>query len=242
MNYRPHFICYPLFLLCTLAFDRIYAQSGETAETTVIEALEEDYTIHHLYKGRAFVPLALKVNGSPNFANMDMVEEGWVVYDGVRYEGVPLMYDLNQDILVSRHPSDLFGFLILEQHLIEAFGFDNLKFVNIPTGHPDLKPGYYQELYNSDGFICYVSRSKVIETHTYGSILERDFLSSANFYVDNLHNDDGFTLINRQRDLLRLVPDQRRGVRNALRAADLRFRTQPDQTIVAVLEYLDLSL
>lgn len=209
-----------------------------TDASPVLDVLETDYKMHHLYKGQVFVANPQRVTGSPSFGNLEMMDDGWVVYDGVLYEDVPLMYNLVRGILISRHPKNL-AYLTLEKHLVSQFGFDVYSFVQIQTGHSDLSPGFYQVLYQSDGFVAYAKRSKTIEIHTYGSVTERSFRESVSFYVDDLQTDEGFIAIARQRDLLNLLPEHRRSVRNLLRSLGLRFRPQPAESLFRTLDYLD---
>ena len=69
--------------------------------------------------------------------------------------------------------------------------------------------------------------------------MERRHVSSSHFFIDDKRDGASFKEIRTQRDLLSLVPDDRRALRRMLRVQGLRFRKHPVETVAAVLAYLD---
>ena len=233
------FVVCLLILSCYGITNRgLFAQSSAVDFQQYPNAIYEDYLVHHLYKGRQFIPYLLTATGSPNFKGLDMIDDGVVIYDGLKYENVPLMYNLMDDVVVSRHPDRMVN-LILESHLVSHFKIGDDVFIRVSVEHPELNPGFYQLIYSGDNFLALAKFRKEVKDYRSGSSLERRYTQSSNFYVNDLRTDQGFVEVGRHSDILKIDRDERSAVRRLLRNLSLRFRSMPEHTIVTALTFLE---
>ena len=240
MPYLRLICVFGLFGLGVAVFSPLSAQSQLNLDLTHFpEANNKDYLIHHLFKGKQFVPYPYSVVGSPNHADLDILEDGILVYDGLLYKEIPLMYNLVDDVVVSRHPVRMVN-VILEPHLIQAFQLGDDRFVNLTDKERALAPGLYQVIYDGDRFVSLARRSKALHNYRNGSILERRYNASVDFYL-YFPEEDRVQLIRTQSDLLRIAPESRRELRRLIRSQGLRFKKEPEQVIATVLEFIAQS-
>ena len=216
----------------------LFAQSSAVDFQQYPNAIYEDYLVHHLYKGRQFVPYLLTATGSPNFKDLEMIDDAMIIYDGLKYEDLPLMYNLMDDVVVSRHPDRMVN-LMLESHLVSHFKIGDDVFLRVSDEHPELIPGFYQVIYSGEHFLAFAKFRKEVKDYRSGSSLERRYTQSSNFYVNDLRNDLGFVEIKRHSDILQIDRDERSAVRRLLRNLSLRFRSMPEQTIITALTFLE---
>ncbi len=227
-----------LFLICLFACP-VFGQSESAyigSAGTLPAELKPSYSRHHLFNGREFVPHNLSVVGSPNHADLVILDHCSVVFDGVYYDDIPLLYDLVIDQLVTIHP-DRREEIYLEKHLVDWFSIRQDQFVQIVEGQSELSPGFYQLIYQGDGYTCYARRSKEARRYSSGTILEYRFFETVTYYLQI--GDDPFRTIKSQKELLSLDDDHRRVIRRMLRDRALSFRTKPVETLHAVLNFLD---
>lgn len=240
MSYLRLIGAFGLLYLCVTAHSPLLAQSQLNVDAAHYpEADNEDYHIHHLFKGKQFMPYRLSIVGSPNHADLDIMENCSIVYDGLLYTNIPLMYNLVDNVVVSRHPVRMVN-VILEEHLIQSFQLGEDRFVNLTEKHGTLMPGIYQVIYGGDQFISLAKRSKAIHNYRNGSILERRYNSSVDFYI-YFPQEDRVQLIRKQSELFRMAPENRRELRRLIRSHGLRFKNEPEQVIATVLEFMEQS-
>jgi len=225
------------FLICMFAcpvlgqFEPDYIASG-----TLPAELKQSYSRYHLFNGREFVPHNLSAVGSPNHANLVMLDHSSVVFDGFFYNDIPLLYDLVIDQLVTIHPERKVE-IYLEKHLVDWFSIQRDQFVRIGDVQSELAPGFYQLVYQGENYICYAKHSKEVRRYASGTILEHRFFETVTYYLRI--GDDPFRVVKSQKELLSLADDHRRAIRRALRANGLSFRARPVESLQAVLNFLD---
>lgn len=224
-------------LIC-LSVCPVFGQSGSAdfVSGPVPAALGQPYSRHHLFNGREFVPHSLSAVGSPNHADLVILDHCSVVFDGVLYVDIPLMYDLVIDQLVTIHP-DRKVEVCLDKHLVDWFSIRQDQFVLVAEGQTELLPGFYQLVYRGEDYTCYAKRSKETRRYSSGTTLEYRFFETVTYYLKV--GDNPFRIIKSQKELLSLDEDQQRAVRRMLRSSGLSFRTKPIETLNAVLTFLD---
>src|SRR5690554_146258 len=203
-------------------------------------AVNPDYASQHLYSGRQYVSSPVFIAGSPNYRDWEILYDCDVVFDGLLYEQVPLMYDLVNDVLVTSHPHRQ-AYLELHGHLVSKFRIDEDHFIHIQD-HDQLTSGFYHILHEGTDYLCYARYSRSVALYRGGTTMDRRYVSTSRFFVNDKNNESGFVEVRKLRDLLALNPAERRGIRRHLRQMNLRFRKHPVETVAAVLTYLDRSL
>jgi hypothetical protein len=182
-----------------------------------------------IHNGRVFY-------GYPGMINHAFFpEEGWqkgsLLYDDIWYREVSLMYDIYKDEVVILHPNNTPIRLFSER--IDKFNFNGQHFVRLKTGKDNhLKSGFYQQLIEGNVTI-FARREKKMEENIVGLVIERQFIAFDRYYV--LKGDKYYT-INKQKDLLELLKDEKQNIVQQLKKQKLKFKRNKEKTIVTIAQ------
>lgn len=167
-------------------------------------------------------------------------ETGWqngsVLYDGIWYKDISLMYDIYKDEVVILHPTATPIRLFSER--VQQFIFQGQTFVRLnPAKNNILKSGFYQRLTEGNVTI-FVRRYKKLEENIVDLAIERRFVSSNQYYV---LKDGNYYAINKQKSLLELLKDSRQNIVQHLKQEKLRYKDNKEKTIVQIAEFYNQS-
>lgn len=200
---------------------------ADSAIRLYFNSLEETLPIHN---GRVFY-------GYPGILeNAFFPGNGWqkgnILYDGVWYQDVSMMYDAHMDELIILHPSSTPIRLVSER--VQEFHFQEHVFVRLESGSSgDIKTGFYQRMVAGPVTIL-AKRSKKIEENIVDLTLERRFLVTDQYYA---LKDGVFTLIQKQKTLLELLKEKRQGIVQHLKQQNLKFKREKEKAIIQMASF-----
>lgn len=187
-----------------------------------------------IYNGRVFYGYPL-INGHAFFST-NTWQKGSVLYDGIWYHDINMMYDINQQILNVQHPTLIPIQLFSER--VKQFTIGDQVFIRLTTDQDNvIKSGIYQQLVKGNVTI-YASRIKRIEETMTSMTLEKKFAQINSYYV---LKDGKYHPIRKQNSLLDLLRDSRQAIMRHLKLQDLRFRENKEKTIVQIAEFYNQS-
>lgn len=199
-----------------------YSQSG--GETELKEAVE--FAIQTLpanqlglYNGRDYTPSTITAGGHPYFAT-DQVSLEKIVYDGITYKDVYLIFDASRQLVVIE---DHAGNKICPvQEKIESFTLDvhTFKWISSITG---LTPGFYDVLIDGKLF---AKRSKSAGGMQWKS-------SSRYFFL----NDNKVFQLTDKKSVVEGMADRENDIRRYIRTHTLSFRKKKDTSFAEVVRY-----
>jgi len=139
-------------LYCAVCINHAYGQA-KTADTVLVANMGNAYNNaigrqSGLYRGSSYSIYNVHSKGNAYFNDSTALVTGAVNYDGIQYHDVPLLYDLYQDILVSRLQNSVFLYHFLDDK-VANFDMPGHHFVRIqPANATKMVPvGYYEEVY-----------------------------------------------------------------------------------------------
>ena len=188
----------------------------------------------YLYNAAAFEKYWNRVVGHPFF--MSEFQQGSLSYDGVFYEGVPLIYDISRDQLVSKNFSQTVD-VILPAEKIRSFTIGSNHFVKIggDSNHHSLATGFYENLYNGSHTVLARHKKEILHT-TKGEENITRFKQYDYYYVEQAGS---FYAINSEGDLLSVLKDQRAEMRRFLNRKEINFKKDPEGTLVQSIQYYE---
>lgn len=209
----------------------VQSQGYRSQDSTVQQAKEYALTIYHkflgeqsaVYNGIANLSYDPAMRGHA-FFQIDSLVEGTIIYEGIQYRNMPLLYDLvlDQPVLLNEG-----GYLIgLINRNIREFYLLGHHFINTPSGYIDLM---------SQGRLTLKARrTKRIEESIEGMSLIHTIVPNDNFYVVK---DSVTTQISNERSLLALMADKKKEVRQFIRANKIKFRKDRENAIISITGY-----
>jgi hypothetical protein len=198
-------------------FGQAGAQDSATANKITQAAIHNAVTSYYqytdkqsrLYTGVEYYGYSPMIEGIP-FFQQNTWQRGRIVYDGLSYDTVQMMYDLVKDRIVILHYNGFYRIALFSEKVKE---FDFLQHHFVRLEHDSLRnsapvTGFYDQLYTGNSSVL-VRRSKFIE-ETVRDQVERKFIVKDQYYI---RRDGAFHIIRTKSALLSLVK-HRHGVSN----------------------------
>lgn len=193
-----------------------------------------------LYNGREYYPYDPVIKGDAYFLEARAFTPGSVVYDGAVYNGVPILYDLYLDDVVTLW-FDQFSTFSLVKQKVQRFDYLGHHFVNIdsdtiPVNTSGIKSGYYDQLYKGKVEVL-VKRSKSIQTtSTTTSPVEYYFSPQTRYFI---RKNGTYYSVNTERALLRALQDRKKEVEQYIKKQGIEFHKNPEESLVEIASYYE---
>lgn len=188
-----------------------------------------------LYNGVDHIGYPSKIKGFAYFST-DELQKGTVVYDGLLFKDVPMLYDLLKDQLVILHFNNLMKMSLITPKVKEfsVNGHHFIRIVKDSLHNQPLETGFYDALYSGKSAIL-VKRTKFVEERV-SDRLDQEFIERNTFYIQK---DGAFKIVKNYKGLLHLFGDKAREVRRYLKKNKLKYRRDRETTIIKAATYYD---
>ncbi|WP_276480482.1 hypothetical protein [Paraflavitalea pollutisoli] len=188
-----------------------------------------------LFNGVEFFGYSPKIEGIPYYLE-NTWQRGRIVYDGITFDTVQMMYDIVKDRVVILHFNNFFRVSLFSDK-VQSFSVMGHQFIRIERDslrRSPLTTGFYDQLYTGPTSVL-SKRSKIIE-ETVKETLERKFLEQYSYYV---FKDGSYHTVRTQKGLLSLLKDHAREVKQHLRKNKIKFRKDKENAIVQAAIHYD---
>jgi len=186
-----------------------------------------------LYNGVEHLGYSFKIKGHAYFLQKEL-QTGSIVYDGLEFINVPMLYDLLKDQVIIQHFNG-FTKIGLVQEKVTAFTLNGHHFIRLDSlVDATLITGYYDELYTGRLKVL-VKRGKYVE-ETIKDELEREFIQKDLFFIQK---EGTYHEIKNYKGLLTLLKDRSKEVKQYLRKNRIKYRKGPENAIVKATAYYD---
>jgi len=180
-----------------------------------------------IYNGIAYQPNYRGTQGFPYFLTPNLVT-GTLVYEGLTYTHIPLLYDLVQDNLVITDPKG--QPLVVARNKVQQFTLEDHTFLFKPV---DKTPGFYERL--SSGYASlYVRHTKTIEEKVEMAQLYRS-ITAHDEYI--LYKQDHYYPITSGKHLLTLLSDKKKELQKFQHSQHIRFKKDPAAAMQAIVDH-----
>jgi hypothetical protein len=189
-----------------------------------------------LYNGFLHIGYSHKIEGHAYFQGNEW-QKGTVVYDGIVFPDVLMLYDLYKDELVIQHFHRLM--LTLHNEKVKEFSFGNSRYIRFErdsTKKSTLATGFYQEMYKGN-LIFLAKRQKILE-ETITDVLVQKFIPYNFYYV---YKDNTWHNVKNWKDLKGILKEKSKEVRQHLRKNGIKFRKNKEQAILLAVQYIDAT-
>lgn len=186
-----------------------------------------------LYNGVEHLGYSFKIKGHAYFLQREL-QTGAIVYDGLEFVNVPMIYDLLKDQVVIQHFNG-FTKIGLVQEKVAAFTLNGHHFIRLDSLlGPPIITGYYDEAYTGRLKVL-VKRGKYVE-ETIKDEIEREFIQKDLYFIQK---EGAYHAINSYKGLLALLKDRSKEVRQYLRKNRIKYRKGPENAILKATAYYD---
>lgn len=189
----------------------------------------------HVYEGNQYINHDPRIQVHPYYA-VDSLQTGTVVYNGVQYRNVAMVYDIVRDELVVEPPEGGYR-LRLETDKIAAFSLGPYQFTRIVGDSiAGIRTGFYEVIYPGK-VKALAQRIKTIHEDISGGSYKAEYLKNDRFFIQK---DGAFYEVKTKRAVLNLFSDKARELRKYMRTNGLKFKEeQREQTIAKLTQRYD---
>ena len=186
-----------------------------------------------LYNGAEHIDYDPRMIGSAYFGDNDW-KKGSVYYNNVLFTNVSLKFDLVRSKLVVLHHNQFYKLELVDAFL-DSFSVDGQSFIKLRDKEVPSPPapGFYHRLVQGPVTVL-VRREKIVREFIDGMELKREINEKYSYY---LLKEGTYYAIDKQRDLLSLMGDDKKEVQQQWRAAGIKFRRQKEAAIVRAAQY-----
>lgn len=185
-----------------------------------------------LYNGTDHTGYLSSIKGLAYYVN-DTLANGSVVYDGLLYDNVPMLYDVYKNEVVILHFSGLKISLLSEK--LKEFDFRGHHFIRLvydSLAKSTVPTGFYDLVYRGD-FTMMIRWNKRLEEKVTDEVI-REFVNDDRYYIVR---DGVYLNFKGQHGLLSVFKDHAAAVRRYLKKNGIKFRFTPELAIVEASKY-----
>ena len=194
-----------------------------------------------MYDGKEYYYYDRVIKGTPLFPlNAQSWETGEVTYDGFRYQGVPMMYDIYQDIVVVLLYNHFSMYSLINERVTD-FSFSGHHFVRINTDSiPDdksgLTTGFYEQLYAGKSQVVARHVKTIQHNASTENSLETYFLEAHDYF---LKKGKTWYKVNSQGALFSVLKDKKQPLQKYLKENNIVFGDNPELALAMAAAYYD---
>lgn len=226
-NSMPYLLAVSLLLLLTIpaAGQRTQPDSSflQAARTEAVNVYER--TLHeqaHVFEGNEYIAHDHRIKVHPYYT-IDTLQKGTILYNGVRYHDVPMLYDIVREELAIQPPDGGYR-LRLRNDYLSAFTLGSHQFSRLGSALGDsasgIPAGYYEILH--DGRVKALShRIKTVYEDISSGKYQAEYLLKDRFYIQK---EGVYYEVKSKRSMLSLFPDQAKALRKYIRTNKLKFK------------------
>ena len=190
-----------------------------------------------IYNGSEYVAYDFHIQGH-QYYEWNNPQPSSVKYDGIFYEKVPLAYDIVRDEVITttyndnvriRLVSEKISYFSIQDHFFERLIQDSSNKSVISTG-------FYERLYNGQMKVFAKRKKKIQEVVNTTEGDKQWFKEFDQFFVLKKNT---YYAIQSKSDLFSLFDDKGKAVKKYLRKNKLKFKRQPESTILYAVKYYD---
>jgi hypothetical protein len=192
------------------------------------------------FNGIEYTPANPIITGNPFFPDTKDYHVATLMYDNVYYADIPVLYDISKDLLVAVLYNKFSRFTLISEK-VKFFDLANHHFVRInadSTGEKTLlQTGFYDELYVSPKVRLLVKRTKSSQTFSGNvTVIVTSFVPKTEYY---LKVNNAYFTFSGQNSMLSILKDKRKEIKQFLKANQIRFKDDPEQSMIKIANFYD---
>lgn len=236
-----------LFLFTCFLFFHSYtkAQYSKTDSSIYAESITEAVALYkqfignesELYNGTNYLFYNNNIqDGIPYFESKNF-NIGYIVYNGILYENIQLLYDIVKEEVITYVPNTGFAFRLFNDK-ISSFGLLNHNFIRFVKDSTEklMKTGFYDVLYSGTHNTLYVKHIKNIGEDLSSGKLRNFIIESRAYY---LKKNELIYHIKNKKDVLKILSEKKTEIKQFIRKNDLKLKKNMDMPMTKIIAYYD---
>ena len=189
-----------------------------------------------LYNGETVDPYDFVSTTNANFKDTTAYNTGNVTYDGITYNNIPLIYNIDRDLVIT-HLYNQFAPFSLVSNKVSSFDIWGHHFIRLESDSLNKldDAGFYDELY-SNKLVLLARRTKSIQQESISRGVAKFFVEKTTYYLKKggLYHE-----VNSQGKFLDALKDKKKEIKQYLNDNKLRYRDNPERVMAMIAAYYD---
>ncbi len=204
-------------------------------DVTYLASYKEELPyFQELITGGQYVEAPKTIEGHPFYFSRQF-GEGNLKINGITYPGVPLMYDVYKDQVITFHPIYNQRILI-NPDKIDEFSLSNgerFKYLEGNESYSNNSNGLYQVLNEGENLVL-VKRFKSTKSNRDISIYTDEFVEKRDFF---LWKSEVFIQINKSGQAIEVLGLEKKVAKKHLKEHKIRFQDTPEKYLITLVEF-----
>ena len=241
---RISFLC----ILSAISINKLFAQAAPdsiSVQTDVNQITANFYKAvgqeSRLYNGHEYLPYDPHLKGNALFP---YDAQSWLIgevnYDGIVYKGVPMMYDINKDVVVVLLYNKFSMFSLLSERVADfslgGHHFVRLTADQLANNKVDMTVGFYDQLYGGTTEVL-ASRKKTLQNSSNAvAAPETRFISTDDYYIKK---SGTYYKVSGQGSILKVLKDKKSAIQQYFKQNHIRFKDNPEDAMAKMAYFYD---
>jgi hypothetical protein len=183
--------------------------------------------------GRINIPYSFQFEkGNPYFNSSGFIKST-LVFEGISYEGIPLLYDELKSTLIALSTQ---GRIELPATRVDGFTIEGNKFIHVKEPAKTISDSYYQVLYSGKLKVLKRTKKEIREDLVSGTGIVRSIEEKQVYF---LQKENVYYSISGKKDLLNVLKDRNREIQQYIKKQKLKWKNDADRLIAGVAAYYD---
>ena len=231
----------PLLILLISASNNVQAQSNNTAGAGSAKSEEIAVAKYHvalsdeghLFSGAEFISYPAS-SGEHQFYKYNKLQEASIIYEGLEYKQIPLLYDIvNDDVIVGRFSKQgATQHIKIDKNRVSSFNLSGHSFIHLRENGNALTAGFYELLYQGKLQVL-AKRKKIFKKEVVTVTFPAD-----NYYY--LLKDGTYHAVKSKGSVLKVLKDHKKELSQFLKVNNIIFYENREVAIAKLAEQYDL--
>ncbi|MCF2503549.1 hypothetical protein L0663_09195 [Dyadobacter sp. CY107] len=225
------------FCLALRSFGQTIAATEYSKETAYPVSMYKAATSQsqNLYNGRQYYVYDNR-SEEHQFFEFRKWHNGVLMYDGQRFDSIPMLYDIFKDEVIIKHFNG--DHILLQSEKIDYFYVDNHTFERLEAGkdiNEQMRTGFYDVLYNGKTRTI-VRRVKQRQEKIVDKMVIALYPQKNNFFI---RKGDRYHGVSSKKSAFNLFPEYKKELRKVLKDQKIKYRKNREVAIVTIVETYD---
>lgn len=224
-----------------LGFNAVKAQTINPDSVYLSKAYENavsSFRTEHapLFNGKLYSsPVFNPHYGHPFYASNEWYT-GTIIYDGVKYNNVPLLYDMVLDEVLTKHISNPAPISLVKEK-VNRFTLHNHTYVYVKTdsaSNPEMPAGFYDLLYDGEVSVLARRQKKARSVSSSSTVLKTRFKSSDLYFIKK---GGTYHTVKSQKDILKMFSDRKAEMDQFMSQNKISFKKDAEEALTKIAAY-----
>jgi hypothetical protein len=190
-----------------------------------------------LYNGRLYADFPFSFVSGSAFFQSNNYSDGSVLYDGILYEHVPLLYDDMRQELITRDEGYWLQLVNERISRFTIFDHDFIRMVTDSASKSPVRTGMYEILYDGKSEVLKKEIKTIKEDLSSVDGILRSVLESSEYFIKT---GNGYVRVRSKAELVDIFKTHKKEIQRFLKKNKLKYRRDKENTIEKTAAYYDL--